>query len=133
MEREQTASLSVEEMREIAQAHNSNLAIVKKILEAGINPQDVETLLEMRDHLSGVWYTDEEGLPGPKREDIASVESLISAYQAVEGNLDDLQNLVEVAKSSTDSSRPRWGEHTRALLETVEEYQKIGDLIFERL
>lgn len=92
------------DIKEVAGQHGIKESSVKILLQGGVAEGDVDSVLEMRAVLS-----DYEGTGGSsKAEVMASVGSMVEAYNAASGDMDILEILVEKACEKATELYGKW-------------------------
>lgn len=124
-----------EDIKCLCENHGTNESVVTELLSRGVHPDHVDEVLEIRDQLCDFW----EEAPGQLHEDLASIEAIVRAYQATEGDLELLGQIVEITQEEASIERGtassygirKHGVYTRTLFETTERYLKMGSLALE--
>lgn len=120
------------EKRELATHLQTNVAAINELLRAGIPLDDLEEVLDIRRSLSCSYAFKRRDAFGI---DIASIGSVVRAYQAVGGDIELLEEFAALADAraadSAQLARYQSGHYTRALNQVVDLFEN-GRLNDER-
>lgn len=126
-----------EEMKELAREHGVKLKTVRQFIEAGVPEEIIPDLLDMRNLLCGYDFEGDGSIVGQ-----VSIEAMLEAFNAVEGDMDHLELLVEEATTRAGilywqmryrkaSKREFASRFTIAMQEATEEFKDRGIRMFE--
>lgn len=122
--------------------HDADSAFVDHLVELGIRADDLGDILEIRNSMSGSYISEYRGKPKLK-VDAPSGESIVTAYSAVQGDVDLFRQLADFAHYIEDESEEEYdrdvlrgavgrkGSATRRLYAATEMYKNSGPRIFE--
>ncbi len=122
--------LDAEQMRILAEEYDTTEKTIKELLREGVLAEDVEPVLEIREHLC-VW-----GFPSVDRQDKLrcghgnrpSILALITAYRVAGKNLDILEKIADY--SGYLVKRDKASSATKALIRAFRLYETYGERMF---
>ena len=125
-------SFNNDEARQLAEYYVTQEYVVFQLANQGVLPGDIDEVLSCRDQLSSTWISRHDR---PLSRDIASVDVVVRAYFAANGDTDTLYRLTEAAQVVAGrfmdyKGRVKAGVHTRALRYVSNGYEQLGDVIF---
>lgn len=125
-----------EDIKCLCENHGTNMPAITRLLSGGIPLYHADEVLEIRDQLSESWI----GSRGNLYHDVASIETIVKAYHATEGDIDLLGAIAEASQyRASEIVGEAWrfgrdkriGVHSRALLEITEHYLQRGRIVLE--
>lgn len=134
--------LSKADIKDLAKFHATHERCVRKLLDLGVVPNDIDEVLEVKGKLSVTWKTgrsgpkiiDEDGyyhrqLIEKQWHDTVRISTLAAAYNKVGKDVQMLGLLAEYAEELID--RNGLGKFTWALETAIDHYKESGPRIFE--